>query len=286
MSTYSSNIENEESDFANIVYNYDWSSTLLGPMESWDISLKNAVNLCLKSTFPIAIAIFPCWIIVHNKAWKQVLKGKHPHVIGKQSKEIFPEAYEIFTSGYENVRITGKGTFKTDQLLELQRDGYAEEAYFSYSYNPIFKSDNSVCAIFILAQETTQNVLNTRRLKTLDELSRRISEAKSLENTCNVITKVLSDNNADIPYALIYFIEHKLNTAFESLIARLIATTFDYDDEKGWLFPDYIPESPKIIDLAKDVNKCYNTNPELNFLECDSWPIHSLMKKAKIYRLY
>ncbi|RIB21311.1 hypothetical protein C2G38_1110697 [Gigaspora rosea] len=175
MSTYSGNIENEDLDFASIVYNYDWSSTLLGPMESWDISLKNAVNLCLQSTFPIAIAIFPCWIHVHNKAWKQLLKRKHPHVIGMVSKDIFPEAYEIFASGYESVRITGKGTFKTDQLLELQRDGYTEETYFNYAYNPIFKSDGSVCAIFILAQETTQNVLNIRRLKTLSELSRRIS---------------------------------------------------------------------------------------------------------------
>ncbi|KAF0507774.1 PAS domain S-box protein [Gigaspora margarita] len=255
-------------------------------------------------------------------AWKQLLKRKHSHVIGKPSKEIFPEAYEIFVSGYErynpqfqpiphypqnpfqnkihllylnlifqldicSVRITGKGTFKTDQLLELQRDGYTEETYFSYAYNPIFKSDGSVCAIFILAQETTQNVLNIRRLKTLDELSRRISEVESLENACHVITKVLNDNNADIPYALIYFIEHKLNTAFGSLIARLIATTFDYDNEKGWVFPDYIPETPEIIDLVKDNNKCYNTYPELDhggatcsFLECGSWPMQYLKKEG------
>lgn len=108
-----------------------------------------------------------------------------------------------------------------------------------------------------------------------------LEEAESLENACHIITKVLREYNADIPYAIIYFVEHKLNTAFESLIARLIATTFDYDNEKGWLFPDYLPETPEIIDLDKD------TYPELNredetylFLEYDSWPLHLLLKEG------
>ncbi|CAG8489317.1 11858_t:CDS:2, partial [Dentiscutata heterogama] len=73
------------------------------------------------------------------------------------------------------VRTTEKGIYNNDQLFELQRDGYIEEAYFDYSCNPIFKSDGSVCALLIYAQETTQKVLNTRRLKTLGELSLRIS---------------------------------------------------------------------------------------------------------------
>ncbi|KAF0532045.1 protein-histidine kinase [Gigaspora margarita] len=153
--------------------------------------------------------------------------------------------------------------------------------------NPVFKSDGDVCAVYAALQETTHKVLNSRRLKILGELGRRISEVESLENGCHIITKVLSDNIADIPYALIYFVEHKLNTTSESLIARLIATTFDYDDEQGWLFPDYLPETPKIIDLAKDVDKSYNTYHELNqdttsysFLECDFWPLHLLIKES------
>ncbi|RIB16859.1 hypothetical protein C2G38_2188831 [Gigaspora rosea] len=141
-----------------------------------------------------------------------------------------------------------------------------------------------------MAQENTQKVLNNRRLKIVGEFGRRITEVESLENAGHIITEVLSDYNADIPYALIYFVEHKLNTASESLIARLIATTFDYDGEKGRLFPDYLPETPEIIDLnkdIKDVNKSYNTYPELNreaitssFLKCDSWPLHLLIEEG------
>ncbi|KAF0427531.1 protein-histidine kinase [Gigaspora margarita] len=179
-----------------------------------------------------------------------------------------------------SVGTTGKGMLKNDAFFELPRDGYTEEVYFSYSYNPIFKSDGSVCAVFVLAQETTHKVLNTRRLKTLDQLNHQISEADSLENACHIITKVLSVNNADIPYAIIYFVEHKSNIV-ESLIARLMATTFDYDNEKGWIFPDFLPETPKIIDLANDAYPELNRENETYlFLEYDSWPLHLLLKEG------
>ncbi|RIB16738.1 hypothetical protein C2G38_2090068 [Gigaspora rosea] len=36
-------IENEESKFINMVYNYDWSSTSLGPIDIWDPVLKHVM---------------------------------------------------------------------------------------------------------------------------------------------------------------------------------------------------------------------------------------------------
>ncbi|RIB12543.1 hypothetical protein C2G38_2200381 [Gigaspora rosea] len=57
--------------------------------------------------------------------------------------------------------------------------------------------------------------------------------AMSLENVCQIITKVLSNNNANIPYALIYFVDSKSNSGSGCSIARLIASTFDHDDKTG-----------------------------------------------------
>ncbi|RIB30711.1 hypothetical protein C2G38_2313253 [Gigaspora rosea] len=101
MSTYTDNIEDDEPDFVSNVYNYDWSSTSLGPMEYWDNSITNAVKLCLQSAFPTAISIAPDWTVLYNKAWRQVLKSKHPHALGKTTKENWPDIYERFVSKYE-----------------------------------------------------------------------------------------------------------------------------------------------------------------------------------------
>ncbi|CAG8489719.1 2419_t:CDS:2, partial [Dentiscutata heterogama] len=155
----SDDIKNEEPNFVDIVYNFDWSSTLLGPMDSWEPALKTA----------------------------------------------------------------------TDRYIELTRDGYSEESYFDYTFSPVLRPDGTVCAIYTLTQETTRRILNARRLKILSEFGHRISEIESLENACRLLTKVLN-NNVDIPYALIYFVDHKSNSGSESLIARLIATTFDEDE--------------------------------------------------------
>ncbi|RIB29101.1 hypothetical protein C2G38_2156166 [Gigaspora rosea] len=49
--------KNENSNYIDMVYNFDWSSTPLGPMDTWDPALKNA-------TFPTCIYIDPPnWLI-------------------------------------------------------------------------------------------------------------------------------------------------------------------------------------------------------------------------------
>ncbi|RIB29047.1 hypothetical protein C2G38_1271384 [Gigaspora rosea] len=276
--------KNNKQNFINTVYNYDWSSTSLGTMDSWDPAFKNAVTLCLQTAFPAVIYAGPGWVQIYNEAYESVLMTKQ-NAQGKPFKEVWPEIYEQSAALFEIVTTTGKGLFREDELYLLERDGYIEEAYFNYTCSPIFISDGSAYGTFCLVQETTPKVLNARRLKILGEFGRRITEVESLESACHIITKILGDNNVDIPYAMIYLVNRKLNTASESLIARLITTTFDYDCKSGWLFPDNLPETPEIIDLTKDVDKNYNTLIELkreaatySFLKCDSWPINLLIK--------
>ncbi|KAF0423609.1 protein-histidine kinase [Gigaspora margarita] len=286
---YSGNIENEAQAYIKMVYNYDWSSTALGPIDSWDPALKNALNMCLHTVFPSYLCIYPDWISVYNPAWNPIFKSKHSYQqeLGKPIRETWPEVCDVLNSQFESVRISGKGIFFDEFCYAVERDGYAEDAFFHHTFSPVIQSDGSVCAIFALGREITQKVLNARRLKLLGEFGRQISEVTSLESACQIITKVLSDNNADIPYALIYFVDHKSESGTDCSIARLIATTFDYDDKTGWKFPDYLPETLEIIDLAKDANKIYDTYVELkrhdatySFLKCDSWPISLLLKEG------
>ncbi|CAG8454901.1 1738_t:CDS:10, partial [Scutellospora calospora] len=269
-----------------MVYNYDWSSTMLGPMDSWDPAIKNVVNLCLNSGFPICLSIgSPHWTEIYNEAWIPVLKTRHPFALGKRLDQVWPEIYDFLLTRFENIKTTGKGQFYDDEFYELQRDGYKEEAYMKYTFSPIFKSDRTVCAIMCMLQETTQKVLNTRRLKILSEFGSQISEIKSLESACRIVTNVLS-NSVDIPYTLIYIVDHKSNTA-ESSVARLIATTFNEDDKERQI-PNNLPNSPEIIYLYEDAKKSYDTYVEINraattysFLKCDSWPISLVIKEGK-----
>ncbi|RIB30314.1 hypothetical protein C2G38_2152904 [Gigaspora rosea] len=144
------------------------------------------------------------------------------------------------------------------------------------------------------APESTQKVLNERRLKTLNKLSCQTADAESLESACQITMKALQ-NNQDIPYALIYLIENNKDpkTGFNSPIARLVATTFDEVCKDELIhkklkrhIPDYFPETHEMIELSKisDQNyidvKCATST--YSFLRCDCWPINLVMKEEKL----
>ncbi|KAF0388140.1 protein-histidine kinase [Gigaspora margarita] len=102
------------------------------------------------------------WTLLYNKAFVPILMAKHP-ALGKQVKDVWPKIYEIRIS--IDVVTTGESFYSHDQHYILQCDGYYESVYFNYTYNPIFKSDGKICALWCITQETTQQVLNTRKLK-------------------------------------------------------------------------------------------------------------------------
>ncbi|RIB01421.1 hypothetical protein C2G38_2230914 [Gigaspora rosea] len=153
--------------------------------------------MCLHSAFLAYLYIYTDWISIYNPTLEKPLK------------ETWPKVYKVLNSQFESVRISRKGTYFNDFCYVVQCDGYEEDIFFKH--------------------ETTQNVLSARRLMNLVVGF----PVMSLENVHQIITKVLSNNNADIPYVLIYFVDSKSNSGSGCSIARLIATTFDHDDKTG-----------------------------------------------------
>ncbi|KAF0475958.1 protein-histidine kinase [Gigaspora margarita] len=217
------------------------------------------------------------------------------HAFGKPAVQVRPKMYDnVLRPKLENIRIKGKGIIENDKYFEFQRNGCFEEAYFSDSFSPLFKSDGSVWGVINTMYDVTQKVLNVQRLKTLEEIRCRTSDAVSLASSCQIMKTVLR-NNADIPYALIYLVENndskkKSFSSFKSHNAHLAATTFDGDYKNGKVygkikrhFPDYFPETPEIIDLSKVIDENYikQVTSTDSLPICKSWPIHLVLREDK-----
>ncbi|RIB29812.1 hypothetical protein C2G38_2154285 [Gigaspora rosea] len=271
---------NENSNLIRRFYNYDWSSTSLGPIDLWEPQIKSILGLCFKSSFPTSMFMGQDWITIYNEAFL------------KPAIEIWYDMPELITK-LDRVRESGKGVYYHDFYKKSSRDGYKEEMYIDYSHNPIYKLDGTVWGVICIMTESTQKVLNKRRLKTLDKLACQTADAKSLESACQIIMKALH-NNQDIPYALIYLIENIKDpkTGFNSLVARLVATTFDevckeelVNEKLKRHIPDYLPETHEMIDLTKVSYQDHDTYTEKYatstylFLRCDCWPINLVMKE-------
>ncbi|CAG8541807.1 19445_t:CDS:2 [Dentiscutata erythropus] len=92
--------------------------------------------------------------------------------LGMRIHDVFPGQGVIHTNSQLNkIMATGKGIYFFGEAARFGRDEYSHYD----AMTPIFKSDGTICAVFALIYDTTQKIINTRRLKTLGEFGKHIS---------------------------------------------------------------------------------------------------------------
>jgi len=200
-----------DSEMATRMATFDWSGSLLGPVDSWPQSLRTAVGICLSSRYPMVIWWGRDLVLLYNDAWIPVLGDKHP-AVARVGRDVWPEMWHIIGRQLHSVLDTGRATFSDDQLLPTQRFGYSEEAYFTYSYSAIRQENGQVGGVFTAVTETTQQVLSERRLRTLralgDSTARVVTQsAASWQAVCEAALTALAVDRADIPFAAVYSID-------------------------------------------------------------------------------
>ncbi len=181
----------------------DWSKTALGPIESWPQSLRTSVSLCLSSTFPILIAWGPETIQIYNDSYRPICGAKHPESMGMNFRicweTALPVVGDAFTRGEH-----GEGTYINDQRMFLDRYGYLEEAFMTFSFAPIRDETGGVGGIFHPITETTVKILSGRRTQALRDLGAAIVKAKSVEEIGSLTVARYDEYNLDIPFLLFY----------------------------------------------------------------------------------
>jgi PAS domain S-box-containing protein len=206
-----------------LIREMDWSLTPLGPVENWPQSLRTSVSSCLNSKFPILLWWGNELVKIYNDAYRALLSKKHPWALGKPGKEVWPEIWDIIGPMLKGVYDDGKATWAENQLLLLERDGYPGEYYFTYSYSPIFDESGGIGGVLCVVNETTKQVINTRRLNTLQQLSFALQQLPGKTLNIRAIiypaaAKVLALNQQDFPYIKMYSVSDNGLSA-ESIIA-------------------------------------------------------------------
>ena len=84
-----------DSEMANRVKEFDWSSTTLGPISTWPESLKTAAGICLNSKFPMHIWWGEDLICLYNDAYIQIIGSMHPESLGLPAKKIWPDIWDV-----------------------------------------------------------------------------------------------------------------------------------------------------------------------------------------------
>jgi PAS domain S-box-containing protein len=152
----------------------DWSATPLGPMSGWPLSLSVVLSVCLRSGFPTFIWWGDELINLYNDAYIPILGGHHPAALGQPARTIWSEIWEDVESQVEAVTRRGETTWNERVSLIVERNGYPEEAYFTWSYSPIPDDDGTVGGLLCIVTEETEHV---RTEAALAESQRRLNSA-------------------------------------------------------------------------------------------------------------
>ncbi|WP_437297797.1 ATP-binding protein [Sorangium sp. So ce426] len=185
----------------------DWAKTKLGPVATWPISVKTVVGLVLGNRFPMLALLGPEMLHIYNDGYRPILGMKHPASMGAPAAEVWAEIWDVIGPMTQSVLDGGPATWSEHLMLPVNRRGFVEETYFTFSYSPIPGNDQRVAGVLVTVQETTEQVLDARQLHMLRDLATRSAQAKSAEEACCTAVEIFAANDADLPFSLLYLLD-------------------------------------------------------------------------------
>lgn len=242
-----------------LMINMDWGKSALGPITSWPRSLVITVNICLKNEFPTSIWWGQDLYLIYNDNYRPYLGDKHP-AMGKKGLEIWGDIKGSIMPMLESALQGESSNLQQDMMLLMERNGFSEEVYFTFSLSPIFDEEMKVVGVINVTFETTKKVFNTRRMDLLREVS-AADKTGTTRDVCLSLSKALSTCPADLPFTLMYLFDDERTLVLQSHTGLhpggpASPKKFDIEtDECIWPFASVINamHSIKVIDLEKRV---------------------------------
>ncbi|MGH8166327.1 MAG: histidine kinase dimerization/phospho-acceptor domain-containing protein, partial [Woeseiaceae bacterium] len=191
---------------------FDWQETPLGDPAHWPQSLRTATDILLNSRYPMFLAWGPKLALLYNDGYRPIFGNKDPAALGQPFPEVWAEIWDDIVPLVERA-LAGEATWSEDLRLFMERRGFPEEVYFTFSYSPVRDDDGAIAGMFCACTETTGKVLGERRLKTLRDLAATTGDARSVTEVCRLSAGVIASNAADVPFALLYLHENDGATA-------------------------------------------------------------------------
>jgi PAS domain S-box-containing protein len=186
----------------------DWSATPLGVSSGWPQSLRTAVSILLSSRFPMWMAWGPELTFFCNDAYRRDTLGrKYPWALGRPAREVWAEIWDDIGPRIDRVLAAAESTWDEALLLFLERAGYPEETYHTFSYSPLRDETGHVVGMLCVVSEDTDRVIGERRMATLRHLS---SDPSVVRSECEMLAfagRQLEGNPGDLPFTLTYLFD-------------------------------------------------------------------------------
>ncbi|GAA4755889.1 ATP-binding protein [Flavisolibacter ginsenosidimutans] len=189
-------------EMGRLIREFDWSKTSLGSVETWPHSLRTCIRIMLTSRQPIWIGWGKELIKFYNDPYKAIVGGKHPWALGKPASVVWKDIWRDIEPMLKQVMEQDEGTYVESQLLIMERNGYPEETYYTFSYTPIPSDSGKTEGMFCANTDDTDKIISERQLRTLTQLGKRLADCRSNAEIVEETMTTLQENPHDFPFAL------------------------------------------------------------------------------------
>ncbi|WP_116149014.1 response regulator [Paraburkholderia sp. BL27I4N3] len=186
---------------------YDWTQTALGAPDTWPQGLKIAIRIMLTSRQPIWIGWGDELLYFYNDPYKSIIGGKHPVALGQPTRVVWREIWSDIEPLLDTALAGAEGTFVEQKLLIMERNGFPEETYYTFSYSPIPAEDGEPGGIICANSDDTAQVVGERQLALLKELAAASPDGRDWREACELSARALQANPQDLPFAMLYAAE-------------------------------------------------------------------------------
>ncbi|MGE3537729.1 MAG: ATP-binding protein [Candidatus Tectimicrobiota bacterium] len=186
---------------------FDWANHALGPLERWPRSLQITMRLMLTSRYAMWMGWGPELYFFCNDAYLPTVGLKERWVLGASARTVWAEIWSDIGPRAASVLTTGRATWDEALLLFLQRRGYTEETYHTFSYSPVTDDTGTIGGMLCVVTEETERVIGERRMALLRDLAAALTQVKTEAELFEAVQVQLRLANHDLPFAVVYLFD-------------------------------------------------------------------------------
>ncbi|VBA32928.1 Sensor histidine kinase TmoS [Mycobacterium innocens] len=120
---------------------------------------------------------------------------------------MWAEIWDDIDPRIQRVLSTGQATWDAALLLFLERSGYREETYHTFSYSPLRDDLGHVVGMLCVVSEDTDRVINERRMATLRDLGSDPTVVRTEQEMLTFAAAQLGHDPGDLPFTLTYLFD-------------------------------------------------------------------------------
>ena len=222
-------------ELAQQMLGHDWTGSPLGTPDSWPQPLRAMIRILLTSRYQMWMAWGPELRFFYNDAYRPTLGVKHPWAIGQPASLVWREIWNDVGPLIDHVMTTGEATYNEGMLLLLERSGFPEETYHTFSYSPLFDDAGTVAGMLCVVVEETDRIISSRRMAMMREFASAAATTTRSDELFRALSNCLAENLHDLPFTLTYVFDDSGEQAY--LVAR-----------SG--IDEHHPAAPKVISVG------------------------------------